>query len=93
MEPTQYTHGGLVDYMIIYTDRPVRDMTFTALRSFTLKQFPDAIARSPKFALRSGEIRKLLSCSIYEAKAKSDPVIFAIPQAAMAAAAKAKRLG
>ena len=47
----------------------------------------------PEFALLSGEIRKLLSCSFYEAKAKSDPVIFALPQAAMAAVAKAKRLG
>ena len=64
--PTQYTLGGVVDYKIIYTqaDRPVRGMTYTALPSFTLKQLPDAIARSPKFTLLSDEILKLLSCSI-----------------------------
>lgn len=49
--------------------------------------------RFPKFALLSDEVRKLLSCSIYEAKAKSDSVMSALPQAAMAAAVKAKSLG
>ena len=94
LEPTQYTYGGVVDYMIIYTDRLTRGMSSTCPSLFsTLQQFPDAIARSPKFALLSDEVRKLLSCSIYEAKAKSDAVMLALPQAAMAAAVKAKNLG
>jgi len=77
LEPTQYTYGGVVNYMIIFTDRPTRDV----------------IARSPKFALLSDEVRKLLSCSIYEEKAKSDTVMSALHQATMAAAVKAKNLG
>ena len=51
-----------------------------------------SIALSPKFALLSDEFHKLLSCCIYEAKPKSDDVMWALPQAAsaMVAAAKAK---
>ena len=91
LEPTGYTYGGVVDYMIIYTDRSTRGVSRTGLRSSTLKYFPGLIAQSPKLAFLSEAIRKLLSCSIYEAK--SDAVMTALPQAAMAAAVKAKKLG
>jgi hypothetical protein len=90
LEPTGYTYGGVVDYMIIYTDRYVWYERFALSLS---KHFPDVIAQSPKFAFLSDAVRKLLSCSIYEAKAKSDAVMSALPQAAMAAAVKAKNLG
>ncbi|KAJ6632179.1 hypothetical protein B0H10DRAFT_2206580 [Mycena sp. CBHHK59/15] len=77
LEPTGYTYGGVINYMIIFTDRSTRDL----------------MVQSPKLAFLSEAVRKLLSCNIYEAKAKSDAVMTALPQAAMAAAVKAKQLG
>ncbi|KAF8803101.1 hypothetical protein BYT27DRAFT_7305360 [Phlegmacium glaucopus] len=74
LEPTGYTNGGVVN-MIIYTDRSTRGTLSLS---------------SPKLAFLSEAVRKLLSCSIYEAKEKSDAVMTALPQAAIAAAVKAK---
>ena len=36
LEPTQYTYGGVVDYMIIYTDRLTRGMPSTGPSLFPL---------------------------------------------------------
>ena len=55
-------------------------------------EFLALIAQSPKLALLSEAVRKLLSCNIYEAQVKSDAVMPALPQAAMATAVKAKQL-
>jgi hypothetical protein len=50
--------------------------TVTRVREVCLLLLPNisqALSRSPKFALLSEEVRKLLSCTIYEPKAKPDP--------------------
>jgi hypothetical protein len=41
-----------------------------------LPNISQALSRSPKFALLSEEVRKLLSCTIYEPKAKPDPRVW-----------------
>jgi len=77
LEPTGYIYGGVVDYMVIFTDKDTRDL----------------IAQHPKLALLSDAIRKRITCNIYEAKAKSDAIMTGLPQAAMACAVKAEQLG
>jgi hypothetical protein len=39
LEPTQYTYGGVVDYMIIYTDRLTRGMSSTGTSLFHSNSF------------------------------------------------------
>ena len=62
------------------------------LRPSNLIYFLDPIAQPLKLAFPSEAVRKLLSCNIYEAKAKSGAVMPALPQAAMATAIKGKQL-
>ena len=57
-----------------------------------LPNISQALSRSPKFALLSEEVRKLLSCTIYEAKAKLDPRVWrAPPQVVMTVGGKTKK--
>ena len=44
LDPSGYTYGIVVDYMIIYTDGPTRGVSGTALRSFTLKHFSQTLS-------------------------------------------------
>jgi len=39
LEPTGYTYGGVVDYMIIFTDRSTRGTSDTAASAFTSHLF------------------------------------------------------
>jgi len=74
---TEHSFGGVVDYMLIYGDRPVRDR----------------IVKSKAFAFNDPGIYKLLKCNIYEAKPEDlfTPTT-SLPQAAMATIIKAQQL-
>ncbi|CAA7269834.1 unnamed protein product [Cyclocybe aegerita] len=74
---TENSFGGVVDYMLVYGDKAVRDR----------------IIKSKAFAFSNPEIYKLLQCNIYEAKPEDlfSPIA-CLPQAAMAAIIKAQRL-
>lgn len=74
---TKNSFGGVVDYMLIYGDKVVRDR----------------IIKSKAFALSDPQIYKLLKCNIYEAKPEDlfNPIT-SLPQAAMAAIIKAQGL-
>jgi len=74
---TENSFGGVVDYMLVYGDKAVRDR----------------IIKSKAFAFSDPEIYKLLKCNIYEAKPEDlfNPTT-SLPQAAMAAIIKAQDL-
>jgi len=74
---TENSFGGVVDYMLVFGDKVVRDR----------------IIKSKTFAFSDPEIYKLLRCNIYEAKPEElfTPRT-SLPQAAMAAIIKAQHL-
>jgi len=77
LETTENSFRGVVDYMLIYGDKVVRDR----------------IIKSKAFAFSNPEIYKFLKCNIYEAKPEDlfTPTT-CLPQAAMAAIIKAQNL-
>jgi len=74
---TENSFGGVVDYMLVYGNKAVRDR----------------IIKSKAFAFSDSEIYKLLKCNVYEAKPEDLFIpTTALPQAAMAAIIKAQDL-
>ncbi|KAF8816236.1 hypothetical protein BYT27DRAFT_7248543 [Phlegmacium glaucopus] len=86
LEPTGYTYRGVVDFMIIFTERSTRGASGTGTSLFHSQTVSEV-------SLSVGSCPQALTVRIYAAEAESDALMTALHQTAMAAAAKAKQLG